>query len=128
MFRPTFGTLVALLLTASLVQAADQTKSDTHSHMSTSSSTTSSGSKALHESMMKGMQEMSSMQMSGDADRDFASMMIAHHQQAIEMSRAQLKNGKDPQVRKKAEEIIAASEKDIADLKSWSSRRQAGAK
>jgi uncharacterized protein (DUF305 family) len=43
--------------------------------------------------------------------------MIHHHQQAIEMSRAELKHGKSAELRKKAQEIIAASEKDIADLK-----------
>ena len=128
MSKSIIGALSALVLCASLVQAGDQTKADTHEHMSTASSTASSGSKALHETMMKGMQDMNSMEMSGDTDRDFAAMMIQHHQQAIDMSRAQLKSGKDPQVRKKAEEIIAASEKDIADLKAWSSRRQASSK
>ena len=77
------------------------------------------GSQELHQSMMSGMEKMHDMKMSGDTDHDFASMMIAHHEQAIEMSKAVLNHGDDPEVQKKAREIIAASEKDIRDLKKW---------
>ena len=90
------------------------------------SQASSAGSKALHDSMMKGMQGMHDMKMSGDTDHDFTTMMIKHHQQAIEMSRVQLKDGKDAQVKKKAQEIIDASEKDIAELKKWQSQHHAG--
>ena len=122
-----FGTALGLAIAASGAAMADDTKGQAHEHSSMSSSAQSPGSKALHDSMTKGMQEMQSMSMSGDADRDFATMMIQHHEQAIDMARAQLKYGKDAQVRKKAQEIIAASEKDIADLKAWNGRRQANA-
>jgi uncharacterized protein (DUF305 family) len=80
------------------------------------------GSQDLHKAMMDGMQEMHSMKMTGNTDVDFASMMIEHHEQAIAMSKAQLQSGKDPEVKRKANEIIAASEKDIADLKKWKSQ------
>ena len=79
----------------------------------------SKGSQELHQSMMSGMEKMHDMKMSGDTDHDFASMMIAHHEQAIEMSKAVLNHDDDPEVQKKAREIIAASEKDIRDLKKW---------
>ena len=72
------------------------------------------GSQALmdtNETMMKAMQ---GMQMTGDTDRDFAAMMIDHHQGAIDMAKAELEHGKDPEMRKMAEEIIAAQEKEIA--------------
>jgi uncharacterized protein (DUF305 family) len=85
----------------------------------------SKGSQDLHKAMMDGMQEMHSMKMTGNTDVDFASMMIEHHEQAIAMSRAQLKSGKDPEVKRKANEIIAASEKDIADLNKWKSQQTA---
>ena len=77
------------------------------------------GSTKLHESMMKGMQQMQGMSMTGETDKDFASMMIHHHQQAIEMSRTQLAHGKDPQVRRAAEKIIADSQRDIKELQGW---------
>jgi uncharacterized protein (DUF305 family) len=65
--------------------------------------------------MMKGM----GMPMTGDADQDFAAMMIVHHQGAIDMAKVELQYGKDPQLRKLAEDIIAAQEKEIAMMKSW---------
>jgi len=63
------------------------------------------GSRAVHEAMMKHMDMMNGMRMTGDTDKDFAMMRIHHHQQAIDMSRAQVKHGKDPELRRRAEEI-----------------------
>jgi uncharacterized protein (DUF305 family) len=107
-------------------QSTDHSK---HTQQSTiaqaANSTQSPGSKELHKAMMDGMRDMHGMKMSGDADHDFASMMIKHHEQAIAMSKVQLKSGKDPEVRKKAQEIMAASEKDIADFKKWQTSHHA---
>ena len=115
--------LAALLLATSAVHAADDPKEKAHEHKASESAAamSSPGSKALHDSMMKGMSGMHDMKMTGDTDRDFAMMMIQHHQQAIDMSRAQLKYGKNADIRKKAQEIVDTSEKDIAELKKWQS-------
>ncbi len=68
---------------------------------------------------MKGMmkdnnEKMSSMKMTGNTDVDFAMMMRIHHLGAIDMAEAELRNGKDLQMKKMAKSIIAAQKKEIA--------------
>jgi len=69
------------------------------------------------KSMMKNNDDkMASMKMTGNADVDFAMMMRVHHQGAIDMAEAELRDGKDAQMRKLATNIIAAQKKEIAQL------------
>ena len=50
---------------------------------------------------------------SGDPDRDFAAMMIPHHQGAIEMAKAELAYGRDPVLRRLAQGIIVEQAQEI---------------
>lgn len=69
---------------------------------------------------MKGMQGgMPNMHASGDTDKDFAMNMKMHHQKAVEMSKMQLENGKSPEMKKMAKQIIAAQNKEIARFDQW---------
>ena len=50
----------------------------------------------------------------GDADRDFARMMIPHHQGAIDMALVELRYGKDERLKRLAQEIIVSQQQEIA--------------
>jgi ribosomal protein L16 Arg81 hydroxylase len=49
----------------------------------------------------------------GDVDRDFVAMMVAHHQGAVDMAAAELKYGQNEQLRRLAQEIVAKQPQEI---------------
>jgi uncharacterized protein (DUF305 family) len=67
---------------------------------------------AAMEAMMAGM----NVKPSGDVDVDFAAMMIPHHQGAIDMALAELRYGKNEQLRRIAQEIIVDQQQEIAAM------------
>ncbi|QEE46738.1 DUF305 domain-containing protein [Rhizobium sp. WL3] len=78
----------------------------------------SPSSKAFAEANAKMHKDMA-VPLTGNADVDFVQGMIPHHQGAIDMAKIVLEHGKDPEIRKLAEEVIAAQEGEIAMMKEW---------
>jgi uncharacterized protein (DUF305 family) len=68
---------------------------------------------------MKTMMNNMQVKPTGKPDADFALMMIPHHQGAIDMAKVELQYGTDPELRQLATDIVAAQEKEIAQMKAW---------
>lgn len=87
------------------------------------------GSQAEHPrdmkgSMMVGMEGMQRMPMSGDIDKDFAAMMKLHHQQAVNMAQMEIANGKSPEMKAMAQQIIVAQRKEIEQFDQWLAKQK----
>jgi DUF305 family protein family protein len=70
-----------------------------------------------NEAAMNKMMADMTIKPSGDVDRDFVSMMVPHHQGAIDMANAELKYGHNEQLRRMAQQIAAAQQKEIATMR-----------
>ena len=55
----------------------------------------------------------------GDTDRDFVRMMLPHDQSALDMAKAEVKYGRDPDVKAMAQRLIDEQDRQIAALKAW---------
>lgn len=78
-----------------------------------------SSSMPMDHASMGAMKGLEGMSMTGDVDYDFAVNMRKHHQMALTMAQAQLKNGKNVPLRDMANKIIVAQKKEIAALDLW---------
>jgi uncharacterized protein (DUF305 family) len=108
------ATLV-ILLCALDMQALQH---DSHTHLGNTSVIDSNWSE-LSSNMEKMHQAMASVEASGDGDVDFVRLMLPHHQAAIDMAKTQLLYGKDPQMRRLAQEIITDQQSEITLMQLW---------
>ena len=81
--------------------------------------TNSDASMKMRKSMEDMQQKMAAMPATGNPDINFAMMMVAHHQGAIDMAQAEIDTGKDPAMIKAAKKIISAQKKEIAQFEAW---------
>ena len=63
--------------------------------------------------------QMDAMEMTGDADHDFASMMVMHHQGAIDMANKELEKGNDATIKAMAQQMITKQTAEKAELTTW---------
>ncbi len=73
----------------------------------------------LSQTMKAMMDKMNNMQMTGNADKDFAMMMVPHHEGAVKMAEDELSHGKQFELKKMAQKMIKDQNKEIADFKAW---------
>ena len=67
------------------------------------------------DAMMQGVM----LKPTGKPDFDFVSGMIPHHQGAVAMAKVEKQFGKDPEMLKLADAVIAAQESEITTMKGW---------
>jgi len=72
---------------------------------------------ALNQSM--GAMMNKEIKIYSDIDKDYAAQMIPHHQSAVEMAKAYLKYGKQPELLQLCENIIREQNIEIAQLQNW---------
>lgn len=109
----------ALALAAPVAQSvlAQYPDHDTH-HAEPAAKAAGTATQAYEAANAK-MHKQMAITYSGDADVDFARGMIPHHQGAIDMAKVVLSHGKNPEIRKLAQDIIKAQEEEIAWMQAW---------
>ena len=111
----TFITLSAVAI-SNYAQANEQPH---QAHMNMPMSTDS----AMQQELMQGMSQMNQDMMAAaqykDPDVAFAAGMLPHHIGAVKMAEVELKYGKDPEMRKLAEDIINAQQAEIEQMQKW---------
>lgn len=68
------------------------------------------------------MDQMDKMETTGDIDKDYASMMIMHHEQSIKMSQNFVSKVSQSDLTSLAQKIIDDSRKEISELEKFSSK------
>jgi uncharacterized protein (DUF305 family) len=97
---------VLLLLSTSRAQTV-------HEHKSSTNGIEAGSYAALMTQAMERMHKDMSIVPSGDPDRDFAAMMVPHHQGAVDMAKVELQFGKNPVLRRLAQGIIVEQLQEI---------------
>lgn len=122
---------LVLLVIGILVGVGGFKAVDAKNHTDTSSATPAMGGMNHNMSEMTvGNSDMASMSMSemtsemkgitGDEfDKKFIASMIAHHQGAIDMATMAKSQAKHEEIKKLADDIIAAQTKEITQMKEW---------
>ncbi|SEL60880.1 protein of unknown function [Kosakonia sacchari] len=108
---------VILMLSLPAISAEHSAMKMTDMTSSASSQEYMTGMNDMHEKMMTAFKDT-------DPDKAFAKGMIPHHEGAIAMAETELKYGKDPEMRKLAQDIIKAQKGEIEQMNKWVSNHK----
>jgi uncharacterized protein (DUF305 family) len=116
---------IAVLLASLLLASpafAQQVQQHAHGHATAVVSTATPDASSFAQQMSAAMDTMNvgmeQAPMNGDPDHDFASMMVPHHMGAVDMAKAELLGGKNPVLRRLAQEIIVTQGSEISVMQS----------
>jgi DNA-binding beta-propeller fold protein YncE len=109
----------AAIIGAVVLLAGSRTGSShpAHAHAPPAAQTPAGAAMAEMTGAMDRMMAAMTVDSSGDVDRDFAAMMIPHHQGAIDMALAELRHGKNELLRRIAQEIIVDQQQEIGVMR-----------
>ena len=105
--------VAAILSSAATTAFAHDPASHDHQQASSGSDEIEKAYLAESDAAMTKMMADMAAKPAGDVDRDFVTMMIPHHQGAIDMAIAVLKYGTNPQLKRIAQEVIVEQQQEI---------------
>ncbi|MBB2146213.1 DUF305 domain-containing protein [Pedobacter sp. LMG 31464] len=112
-------TLITLAAAAVLFSACNQAEKTSSNDHSATNHQPIKEKNVMMQAMDESMMAMHKAKQTGNPDYDFASMMIPHHEGAIVMAEAVVKNGKSPELISFANKIIEAQKKEIKMLQDF---------
>ena len=118
----------ALVATLALCAAATATAQHMHGYPAPDRFVASSDkpfAALMNDAMAIMDRDMAAAPMNGEPGHDFVTMMMPHHQGAIDMAKAVLLNTKDPELRNLALGIIAEQQNEINVMRAWLERHPA---
>jgi uncharacterized protein (DUF305 family) len=119
-----FARRFAILLILTSAPAAATLQEGGHSHADKAN--VAADWSALMGSMAKMHAATAQLAPSGDSDVDFVELMLPHHEAAIDMAKTELLYGKDPQMRRLAQEIVTDQQSETQFMQLWMKQHEAG--
>jgi uncharacterized protein (DUF305 family) len=120
MLKPALVALAILLAVAPASAQTEMSHGDQMMMKMQGGKSPSQADKDYMAAMEKMNEAMTTTEMTGDPTGDFVRMMIPHHQSAIDMAEALLKQNKvDPKIKSIAKDIIRSQKKEIEAFQKW---------